>query len=1661
MRRGTRTNLVFGLGALLLLAVVVGVYSIARIRRFTAHLDRVLAPQIRAQLGRDVSIESASAGLGGRATIRNLRIANGSSFRKGILFDVPSATVQFSVAQLLLSRGDVASSIRSIALAGPRLNLMRDRRGAWNVEDILRPKPGAPPSRFRAIVRVTGGRITVTDYAAGFTRRPAVSVVSEAAVTVDARRLPVTSFTFAGIGPRGRLASVHLEGTQNAATAVLDARLSVADADLAYWASYLRVSKRVQLTSGRADANLSLRMVRGRLDLGSLAGVARVRGVAARILQLSAPVQIDGGILSMARQSGRFTAAGRCLGSPATVVGTIAGVRTPILHATIRLPTVNASAVLAAIRTTSLSRDLSVAGPISVIAEVQGRATDLTVRAQARLPGATFRGVRARGIAAAATYHRGVLTVSSLAGQVAGGTVSASGAARLGRTPIPFSADGRFAGVELAQLRPVLKRNLGGRATGTFSVRGAGRIASASVSAAAPNGNVSWVRFLGGRLSARTADGVHWSGSAAASSVKTPRATLSAVSATGTYSDGRLQVVSARAAGWQGTFTASGTVRTNGSLSLDLAGNHVSLGAMMVGLGQGSGYSGTASLVGQVRGTVWDPTFSGRVAVRRGAFRGTEFDLLSGRILFAGNRLTVEDAELRRDNALVALSGNVSFGRAGASSLDITATAKAWPISAAAALLNAEAAVPGLVDAQLHITGQPGELEVSGDAVLSRMRIRGVRIDEARAHLVRLPEGATQFTDVSVRGPGFELAGGGTMSEGGDLNLSLRGDQVQLARLNTALAPYAAISGAAAVDVTIRGPVGGPDLNATISAAPVAINEVQFTSVGASVDWADGVLTVRRAMLVRDGAVAYVRQAQVNPAAMWVDASGSVSRFDVGVVQSLLRNSEAYRAGRLESVRSALEGLPGPIVGTLGVTFRVTGPVDRLSGAANVDIEGPAVGVASLSSLTGRVEWSPAEVRITNLTAAAPDVNLVADATIPSHGTATLSATVRQTEVQPLIHLLQAASMLAPPRLRPRIQRVASRIPEPTTGSIEGTVQLVGLGGNVSGTAGFVAAPLVIRGERLDRMDGQFTFGGNKVYIDQFSAAGEQMRVRASGSTGFAGELNLDVEASNVNLAVVGPALGVTGPIAGMADISLTARGTTENPALRASISASNVRIGDFAARLISAPGLMVQGDTLRLGEAVMAGETYQTTLTGTLPFSWSPIGVPRERPINVTASLAKQDLSILPTLTSEIKSIQGVASGAVTITGTLNHPVPSGSLQATVDSLALTRARNTFQDIRAIVTLEENRAVLSTLEGRSDLGGAFTGSGWVSLATLDMPAFQLQLDASDLHISLSNASGIYGEVVRAAANAHLVVAREQGGRPSVQGEVTLYNGLLSLPSQPPKVVAAAAPALPDITLGTSTQTEPLRVRVARNFQIARGGLRAMVTDEVDILGTLSQPRINGSLTFESGTVRMATQRFRIVPGGTVTIIYMPPRESRVILDMQAQTNIYAYSTFTGESENYTVFIDLTGPMDNPRVSFSSEPPGLSRTQFLALVGRQAEIEAILRGQDANRLLRQQLGLAFTGALVPELTSPIEQAVAQALGLEEFAIFYDFGTEPLVQLTRHLFGHIYLTYRRSLGGPLIEYLVKISYRLQRRLSLNYSIDERHTRTLAIEGRVQF
>ncbi|MBW3625288.1 MAG: translocation/assembly module TamB, partial [Armatimonadetes bacterium] len=789
---------------------------------------------------------------------------------------------------------------------------------------------------------------------------------------------------------------------------------------------------------------------------------------------------------------------------------------------------------------------------------------------------------------------------------------------------------------------------------------------------------------------------------------------------------------------------------------------------------------------------------------------------------------------------------------------------------------------------------------------------------------------------------------------------------------------------------------------------------------------------------------------------------------------------------------------PIPRSGLVSGNVSLKGPLSEL--VTSMDLSGDAVVFGGTTFDTVRLDatFAPRTVRIEEFLATAPGIRLTGEGALgraagPFPGARAaepdeqrpleLVLRMEDTQIQRLVQTVQGIPALRRTRLGEQILPVANTPRTPLTGELDMRLAVAGPMDDLQGDLDFNVDSLQVGAQEFEVAQGSFAINGRRLVVQSLRIVENEEDgaiVTASGTGAYAGDLNFVLRVNNLDLQTLAPWLGVgragrdlRGKIEVMR-VEIT--GTRDDPILQASLLARNVGTGRNVVDEVNAPDIHAEDGMLTIGQLLIRkevseqeGTEVQSVVYGSLPFTIYPLDFPKNGPLDLHARVDEQNLGLLAVFFPMIQDAGGTFGGDLHVTGTMAKPVASGSFALRDGSVQLAQFKNRFTDLNGRVTFDKDRIVLPEFRGASSMGGSFVMAGSASLVRFPNGPVQLTIRTDEaLAMEARNASQIFDEQFEGRVEADVAVTGTLI-QPTVRGFVLARNGTLELPETPlTGTPQAATLPLPNPTF------DNFRLVAGEGFMVKRGTLQAEMNGELLVDGqypisiegeTTGQEDLLtavGRFTIDRGRVRVATRTFRIQDGSTVTFAYRAPDPPRIRMDIEAMTRVYGVSGLDRERRQYQVTVNLTGPLENPNISFESDPPGLNRRQILGALGYQAELEAIFRGgSEADRALRQGLAQAFTGAVAPAFFEPIESAFVRALNLEEFSLFYDLESPLQVQITKHLFNKFYLTYRRELNAGDPDYMLKIYYRVTPRINLSYVTDERNINTFLIEGRFRF
>ena len=418
-----------------------------------------------------------------------------------------------------------------------------------------------------------------------------------------------------------------------------------------------------------------------------------------------------------------------------------------------------------------------------------------------------------------------------------------------------------------------------------------------------------------------------------------------------------------------------------------------------------------------------------------------------------------------------------------------------------------------------------------------------------------------------------------------------------------------------------------------------------------------------------------------------------------------------------------------------------------------------------------------------------------------------------------------------------------------------------------------------------------------------------------SGTAGEALNLNATLSAVPASIAnSFAPGLSAAGSISGKAQVS----GPPSNPKVGYSLDwtgaqTAQTRSAGFGAMRINSSGDFAGGKLdfkANIGDGsglgMKGGGTVDTRasalaldFSGNVPFSF------------LAQKLAAQGMAL-----------SGAANVNLKVSGAMTAPVISGTVTTSGTRLVAASAGIAINDITADVALGGGVATIRSLSGTLSTGGTLSAAGTVGID----PA---QNFPANLDIKIRDGRYTDGRLVTATMTGDLTVKGPLVSSPTLAGTINLGRTVITVPDQLPGSLAAldvkhknapAAVRAQDNALSPGDQSgggsgSDLLLDVTVNAQnqifVQGRGLDAELGGNLRLTGSASSPQAIGQFTMTRGRLSILGKRLVFSRGNITFSGSLVP-----YLDLSADSS-------AGDT---TVTVTVSGPANNPKFSFSSNP---------------------------------------------------------------------------------------------------------------------------------------
>lgn len=434
---------------------------------------------------------------------------------------------------------------------------------------------------------------------------------------------------------------------------------------------------------------------------------------------------------------------------------------------------------------------------------------------------------------------------------------------------------------------------------------------------------------------------------------------------------------------------------------------------------------------------------------------------------------------------------------------------------------------------------------------------------------------------------------------------------------------------------------------------------------------------------------------------------------------------------------------------------------------------------------------------------------------------------------------------------------------------------------------------------------------------------------------------------------------------------------------------------------------------TLQIQSAHLTGPQTDLQATGTVPLSGQDMSIALNGSVN---------LAILEQFNQSITSSGNVVLAAG-LRGTPAQPRLTGQVElhnASFDYVGLPAG---VSKANGVIALNRDSAVIRNLTAEAG-GGQISVTG---SATMNGELrFGLQAKATRVRIQVQQGLGVV-----ASANVSL---SGTAANSSLSGAVTVeqvsyaarsdLGSLLSLAAPPVQTPYAPSPLLENMRLDVRVRSSSalgVQSSVAQNLQL---------TSDLRIRGTAAHPGVLGRVVITEGKLVFFGSTYTVNIG---TIAFYNPIRIEPILDLSLET----------QAQGVDVVLKVTGPIDNMKLSYTSDPP-LQFQEIVSLLatGSTPTSDPTLLANQASLPAQNFQQLGESAIVGRALADPVTSQLQRVFGITQLKInpaFTSGSQLPQAQLSlqQQISTNVTVTYITGLNtanADIIQVLWTISPR---------------------------
>jgi translocation and assembly module TamB len=416
-------------------------------------------------------------------------------------------------------------------------------------------------------------------------------------------------------------------------------------------------------------------------------------------------------------------------------------------------------------------------------------------------------------------------------------------------------------------------------------------------------------------------------------------------------------------------------------------------------------------------------------------------------------------------------------------------------------------------------------------------------------------------------------------------------------------------------------------------------------------------------------------------------------------------------------------------------------------------------------------------------------------------------------------------------------------------------------------------------------------------------------------------------------------------------------------------------------------------------------------------------IGFAEKNPLYLTIK-ANADLGLLQDIDKDFYS-SGTVSMDASLRGSFSAPLANGSVQLKNASVNMVGFSNGISNANGTISLAGSSATIRDLTGESG-GGKITVSGFAGY-TGGALRYSLRANANRVRTRQQGVSIVN--------NAALTVSGTSA-QSLVSGTVTVVSVGINPQSDVGSILSSSTAAQV-----TDDQTSPLlsntrldiRIRTAPDVRFQSTLAQDLQAEaDVTLVGTVANPGMTGRIEVTEGDLIFFGNQYTVNHG--VISFYNPLR-------IEPQLNVSLETTV----KSVDVVLTLTGPMENLKLSYRSDPP-LQFDEIVALLatGRRPSSDPTIVANEAAPPQQSVGQLGETAIVSQAIASPVSSRLQRVFGVTQLSIDPTFASgsalpQASLTLQQRVATNVTFTYAQDYSQSNSE-LVRVEWTISPRFS---------------------